>query len=75
VVADEKAVRSKGGIDLPQTAGGLPQEATVVAVGPECSIVDIGDRVIFSSYAGSELKVEDQSYLVLEAKDVLGKVD
>ncbi|HSW11131.1 MAG TPA: co-chaperone GroES [Bacillota bacterium] len=72
--------RTRGGIVLPDTAKEKPQEGEVVAVGqgrlldngkrvaPE---VKVGDRVIYAKYGGSEVKLEDQEYLVLRESDIL----
>lgn len=77
VTEEEKTV---GGIVLPDTAKEKPQEAEVIAVGsgrlldngtripPE---VKVGDRVIFSKYSGTEVKVEGEEYLILRENDIL----
>ncbi len=79
----EREEVSAGGIVLPDTAREKPQEGEVVAVGAgrtgddgklismECQV---GDLVVYSKYAGSELKEEGEDYLVLRESDVLAKV-
>jgi chaperonin GroES len=71
------------GIVIPDTAKEKPQEGTVLAVGPgkrsdsgELIPLDIkeGDRVIYSKYGGSEVKVEGEELLILSARDVLAIV-
>ena len=67
------------GIVIPDTAKEKPQEGTVVAVGPgrfEDGTrvpldVALGDKVIYSKYGGTEVKVEGEEYLILSARDVL----
>ena len=68
------------GIVIPDTAKEKPQEGTVLAVGPgkrsdsgELIPVDVneGDRVIYSKYGGTEIKIEGEDLLVLSARDVL----
>ena len=71
---------TKSGIVLPDTAKEKPQEGKVVAVGagkvadngeriaPE---VKVGDKDIFSKYAGTEVKVDGKEYLILSERDVL----
>ena len=80
VEAEEK---SAGGIIIPDTAKEKPQEGRVVAVGSgrwengqkiELE-VKVGDRVIFSKYAGTEVKVDDKEYLILRESDVLAIVE
>ena len=83
LVKRSKAQATKGGIILPETAQEKPKEGEVVAVGPglrdeEGNIrempVKIGDRVLFSSYAGTEIKNSDseEEYLILAEDDILG---
>ena len=79
----EREEVSAGGIVLPDSAQEKPQEGEVVAVGPGRTGDDgkriamdaqVGDIVIYSKYAGSELKEEGQDYLVLRESDILAKV-
>ena len=74
---------TKSGIVLPGTAKEKPQMAEVIAVGPG-GIVDgkevkmevkIGDKVIARKYAGTEIKLEGQEYIVLRQADILGIVE
>jgi len=68
------------GLVIPESAKEKPQEAEVVALGPG-RIDDngnripldiaVGDRVFFSKYGGTELKVEGKAYLVVSARDIL----
>ena len=73
---------SSGGIYIPDTAKEKPQEGTIVAVGPgrltdEGARVpmelEVGDRVVYSKYAGTEYKEGDIEYLVLREDDILFK--
>lgn len=75
---------TKGGIVLPDSAKEKPKEGTVVAVGPGKVVDDgsrgtmqlkKGDRVLFTSYAGTEIKVEGEDYLVMSEDDVLAVVE
>jgi len=74
--------KSPGGIFIPDTAKEKPQEGEVVAVGPGKlddtgkripMEVKVGDRVLFSKYAGSEYKEGDEEYLVVREDDILFK--
>jgi chaperonin GroES len=71
------------GIVLPDTAKEKPQEGEVVAVGPGRVTDDgthlpmelrEGDKVIFSKYAGTEVKIENQDLLIMSERDILAKV-
>ena len=74
--AEEKTAR---GIVLPGQAKERPQVAEVVAVGPGTEdvemIVKIGDNVIFSQYAGTEVKYDGEEYTILSQKDILATVE
>lgn len=74
---------TKGGIVLPDNAKEKPKEGTVIAVGAgklnkdgsrSTFQVAEGDRVIFSSYAGTEIKVEGEDFLILGEDDILAVV-
>lgn len=73
----------KGGIILPGSAKEKPQMAEVVAVGPggvvdgkEVSMyVNVGDQVIYSKYAGTEVKLDDVEYIVVRQNDILAIVE
>ncbi len=75
---------TKGGIVLPDTAKERPQEGEVVAVGSGKVLdngqklpleVKTGDKVLFSKYGGTEVKVEGEEYLILSERDVLAILD
>ena len=77
--------KTAGGILLPETAKEKPQEGLIVAVGPgrwdedgkkrmEMEVA-LNDRVIYSKYSGSEVKIEDKKYLILSEKDILAVVE
>lgn len=74
---------TKSGIVLPGAAKEKPQEAEVVAVGPGGVVdgkeirmeVKIGDRVLFSKYAGNEVKIEGVEYTILRQDDILAVIE
>jgi chaperonin GroES len=78
----EEEQTTVSGIVIPDTAKEKPQEGEVVAVGPGRfedgarvpMDVKVGDRVLYSKYGGTEVKVEGEEYLVLSARDVLAIV-
>ena len=70
-VEPEEATPS--GIVLPDTAKGDNQNAEVVAAGAHEDVkVSVGDVVVYRQYSGTEIKVEDEDHLVVEADDILG---
>ena len=74
---------TKGGIVLPGTAKEKPQMAEVIAVGPGGVVdgkeitmyVSVGDKVIYSKYAGTEVKLDDVEYIVVRQNDILAIVE
>jgi len=73
---------SKGGIVLPDTAKEKPQEGKIIAVGPGrltedgkriAMEVKKGDKVIYSKYAGTEFKLEDEELVIMREGDILAK--
>ncbi len=78
----QKEEMTKGGIYLPDTAKEKPQEGEVIAVGPGRMTDDgkripmdvkVGDRVIYSKYGGSEIKIDDVDMIILRESDILAK--
>lgn len=74
----------RGGIIIPDTAKEKPQEGKVVAVGDGKVLetgkrvpldVKAGDRVLFGKYSGSEVKIEDEDYLILKEEEILGVLE
>jgi chaperonin GroES len=81
-VEEEEQVR--GGIIIPDTAKEKPQEAEVVAVGPgklqddgkrQPMDVNAGDRVLVGKYSGSEIKIDDNEYVILREDEILAVVN
>ena len=81
VVQRSKAQTSKGGILLPDSAQERPREGQVIAAGPgktnengqvETLSVKVGDRILFGAYAGTEVKQNEEEYLILSEEDILG---
>lgn len=79
----EQEERTRGGIVLPDTAKEKPQKGEVMAVGtgavrddgkrtpPE---VKVGDKVFFAKYAGTEVKIDGEDYLILREADILAVI-
>ncbi|MCJ7502457.1 MAG: co-chaperone GroES [Acidobacteriia bacterium] len=74
----------KGGIIIPDTAKEKPQEAEVVAVGngkktEEGKVIPLdvkkGDRILFGKYSGTEIKIQDEEYLIIREDEVLGVLE
>ena len=74
----------KGGIIIPDSAKEKPQEGEVIAVGngkktEEGKIIPLdvkaGDRILFGKYSGTDIKIDDQEYLILREDEVLGVLE
>ena len=74
----------RGGIIIPDSAKEKPQEGEVIAVGAgkkldsgERVVMDVkeGDRVLFGKYAGTEVKLDDEEYLIMREDDILGVIE
>ncbi|GBG55552.1 co-chaperone GroES [bacterium BFN5] len=79
----EGELKTKSGIVLPDTAKEKPQEGQVVAVGTgklldngQRVALDVkeGDKIIFSKYAGTEVKLDGKDYLIVSERDILAIV-
>lgn len=79
----EAEEKTKSGIVLTGSAKEKPQEAEVVAVGPGGYVdgkeirmeVKVGDKVLFSKYAGTEVKIDGEEYTILKQDDILAIVE
>ncbi len=75
----EAVETTKSGIVLPGAAKEKPQEAEIVSVGPGTEDVKmevtVGDRVLFSKYSGTEVKIEDKEYVILKQEDILAVIE
>lgn len=75
LVAEET---TKSGIVLPGQSKEKPQQAEVIAVGPggvvEGKEVKVGDQVIYSKYAGTEVKLDEDEYIIVKQNDILAVI-
>src|SRR5437868_12294647 len=80
----EEGEQVRGGIIIPDSAREKPQEGEVIAVGKGkkqdsgeyvCLDVQEGDRVLFGKYAGTEVKLDGEDYLIMREDDILGVIE
>ena len=80
----EEAEKTRGGIIIPDSAKERPLEGKVIAVGNGKVLEDgkvrpldikAGDTILFSKYAGTEIKIEGEDHLILREEDVLGVIE
>ena len=80
----EEEGKTAGGIIIPDSAKEKPAEGEIVAVGPgkmndkgERTVMDVkpGERVLFSKYGGTDVKIEGDDYLIMREDDILGVVE
>ncbi len=81
---DTQDEKTQGGIIIPDSAKEKPQEGEVVAVGKGKRLEDgklvaldvqVGDRVLFGKYSGSEVKIDGVEYIIMREDEVLGVLD
>lgn len=84
VLRVEEEQKTAGGIIIPDTAKEKPQEGKVVAVGPgklddsgkRVQLdVKVGDRILFSKYAGTDIKIDGVEHIFMKEDDILGILD
>jgi chaperonin GroES len=84
VIRVEEEQKSRGGIIIPDTAKEKPMEGKVIAVGPGKMgddgkrtplDVKVGNRVLFSKYAGTEINIDDVEHLFMKEDDVLAVIE
>jgi chaperonin GroES len=70
--------KTAGGIIIPDTAKEKPQKGTVVAVGPgkkdEPMTVKVGDSVLYGKYAGTEITIDGNNYLIMRESDIVAVI-
>ncbi len=74
---------TKSGIVLPGNSKEKPQQAEIIAVGPGTVVdgkevkmeVSVGQKVIYSKYAGTDVKLEDEEYIIVKQSDILAVVE
>ncbi len=80
---EEEEVK-KGGIIIPDTAKEKPQRGEVIAVGPGKTLdngqkkqmeVKVGDKIIHQKYGGTEIKIDDVEYIIMNEDDVLAVIE
>ena len=80
----DEAETTSGGIFIPDTAREKPQKGEVLAVGPgkvldngqrEPMEVKVGDRILFTKYGGTDIKITNVEYKILSVRDVLGIIE
>ncbi len=79
----EQDERTAGGIIIPDTAKEKPMEGKIVAVGPGARSDDgklhpldvkVGDRVLFGKWSGTEVKIDDDEYIIAKESDIMGVI-
>ena len=80
----EEGEQMRGGIIIPDTAKEKPQEGEVIAVGEgkrkddgtrQTLDVQVGDRVLFGKYSGSEIKIDNEEFLIMREDEILGVIE
>lgn len=72
--AEKAEAKTASGIILPDSAQEKPKTAKVVAVGTKVAGLEVGSRIIYKEYAATEVKLDGEEYLVINAEDILATV-
>ena len=73
-VREEVSTKTASGLFLPESSKEKPVIAKVVAVGPDVKHLKPGNRIVYKEYSTTDLKVNDQEYLIIKEEDVLATV-
>ncbi|NOY87100.1 MAG: co-chaperone GroES [Deltaproteobacteria bacterium] len=80
----EETLKTKGGIIIPDTAKEKPMEGKVVAIGKGKVLEDgsqrtldvkVGEKILFGKYAGTDVKIDEEDYLIMREDDILGVIE
>ena len=83
ILPNEDEIKSKSGLVLPENSQEKPQTGKIVAVGDGENMdnqksnmkVSVGDKVVYNRYAGTELKMDNKTYIVMRQIDIIGVID
>ena len=75
IKALEQESKTASGLYIPETAKEKPQTGLVVAIGDSEEIkLNVGDKVLFAKYSGTEIKLDNEDYILMECNDVLARL-
>jgi len=75
IKALEQESKTASGLYIPETAKEKPQTGLVVAIGDSEEIkLKVGDKVLFAKYSGTEIKLDNEDYILMECNDVLARL-
>jgi chaperonin GroES len=66
--------KTESGLYIPESAKDRPNIAEVIKVGPKCSQVKKGEKILFSKYAGTKFEYDDVEYLLINEADVIAEI-
>jgi chaperonin GroES len=72
--AEKAETKTASGLYLPDKAQEKPKTAKVVAVGQDAKQIKVGDRILYKTYSTTEVKVENEDYILVKEEDVLATV-
>lgn len=72
----EKETKTASGIILTDNSKNVPSYAIVAAIGPDSKAdIKVDDKVVYKEYSGTNVKLDDEEYIIIEAEDILAVVD
>jgi chaperonin GroES len=72
--AEEASTKTASGLYLPDNAAEKPKTAKIVAIGKDVKQVKAGDRIVYKSYSTTEVKVNNDEYILVKEEDILATV-
>tara|TARA_B100002003_G_C13783088_1_gene387677 strand:- start:325 stop:591 length:267 start_codon:yes stop_codon:yes gene_type:complete len=66
---------TEGGIIIPDKAKERPHKAVVISIGPEVEDIVVGEKIIFSKYAGTVVKLDKKAFLIIREEDVIASYE
>jgi len=73
-LAEEASTKTASGLYLPDNAAEKPKTAKVIAAAKDVKRVKVGDRIVYKSYSTTEIKIENEEYILVKEEDILATV-
>ena len=75
IEAKKQKDTTEGGIIIPDKAKERPHKAVVISIGPEVEDIVVGEKIIFSKYAGTVVKLDKKAFLIIREEDVIASYE
>jgi len=75
IVAEKQKDVTDSGIIIPEKSKGRPHKAVVTATGPDVKDIVVGEKIVFSKYAGTVVNLDDETFLIIREEDVIASYE